>query len=184
MIKINPNLPVCLSDGTPARIICTDRPNADGWNLVVMYGSCSMISTAKLDGRMDGHIRELMNQFVYDGLQNGMELNPGNSEAPDDYDSSRPPTLASGVVADGYHLGRWTLTNSKDDIVLYWPKPKTYTLELTREEAEVLSAVCTRIGGDPKGRRRHMENIAAKLPRLGNAYADWFQNEARALYFK
>lgn len=57
-------------------------------------------------------------------------------------------------------------------------------LTLTREEAEALRAVCSRIGGPPASRRRHFDAIAKELYPLGISENDSdISTRDQAIYF-
>lgn len=47
---------------------------------------------------------------------------------------------------------------------------RTITLELPYQHAVTLRAVCRSIGGDPKGRRGHMDDISEALERFNLPY--------------
>lgn len=141
-INLNLNLPVCLSDGTKARLICSDRVYNE-YPILALSADTSgleLLWAFRTDGTAEGGDLTLMNQFVYDGLAKGMKLNPNTGTQPDDFDRTREVITYDGLP-EGDGTFWWHCGGGASDVVLYWPKPKTFTVELTAAEVVALEHI-------------------------------------------
>lgn len=161
--KINTNIDVCLTDGSQARIINTDRKNTKH-SIIALCGDKETIEEFDVFGtnkNLNGCT--LINKAVYTGLKNGMVYNPGYQ--PEDFDAQRPVLLRNGRMAVTSY-SRWDAVGGVSEIILYWPVEEKIKLELTVNEAKALNAILRRVGGSPDvSARKYMDELLSKLYR-------------------
>lgn len=120
--------------------------------------------------RPDGPIlirnREAPNPFKLYAEALGYTYWDGGDAEPADLDKNKP-ILKRCDGAMGYTSARdWRHTNCAWDIIGYHRlEPKTFTIELTAEEAVALGMIARATGGDPdRTPRGHIDAIYGKLP--------------------